>query len=74
MLRKPLYESNHKDIVIAQLKADLFEAQIQQREEQRLLDDLQKWEVKIQLTIDEKVTLSGPTPANLRKRDPSSPR
>ncbi|KAM3130085.1 hypothetical protein pb186bvf_017791 [Paramecium bursaria] len=54
MYRSSFYESDQKDIVLAQLKADLFEAQRQNEELLLIQEEIRKLELKIKLAQDEK--------------------
>ncbi|CAK70761.1 unnamed protein product (macronuclear) [Paramecium tetraurelia] len=57
MYRSSYYESDQKDIIIAQLKADIYEAQKQQEELEQLEQEMGKWEIKIKMANEEKLLL-----------------
>ncbi|CAD8062040.1 unnamed protein product [Paramecium sonneborni] len=57
MYRSSYYESDQKDIIIAQLKADIYEAQKQQDELEQLEQEMGKWEVKIKMANEEKLII-----------------
>lgn len=57
-------ESDHKDILISQLKADLFELSQREKDYDNALDDYRRLEQRFRLLQDDMVPKS-PTPAHL---------